>query len=269
VAAVRNCDLPEAIRWARRWLGIEDGKPEPRRRSTPPPKPPAVVRIDDAKAKAARALEIWTEALDSIVDTPAEAYLRGRGFDPAGLVSLWSERRWPATLRYSERAALDPGRLCRALIVAVHGADCGRVSAIQRILLHPDGTAVLDDKGRKRKLSLGPIAGNAAMFDYEPDPAGRWGIAEGCETALAAYALTGIPAWAAISAGNMANVTPPSWARHATIFADRDEAGLAAAGEALLCLQEIPTLKTVRVWGPRTEGQDMADLLPGGHRHAV
>ena len=66
----------------------------------------------------------------------------------------------------------------------------------------------------------------------------------------------------------MPNVKPPSWARHATIFADRDETGLAAAGETLLCLQEIPTLETVRVWGPRTEGHDMADLLPGGRRHA-
>ena len=47
---------------------------------------PAVVRVDDnAEAKQARALDIWREAVDSIAGTPAEAYLRARCFDPAGL----------------------------------------------------------------------------------------------------------------------------------------------------------------------------------------
>ena len=115
---------------------------------------------------------------------------------------------------------------------------------------------MLDDKGRKRKLSLGPIAGNAARFDYWPDPTGRWGIAEGCKSAIAAYALTDIPTWAAISAGNMPQVVPPSWARHATIFADRDAPGINAAGETLLWLHAQPQIETVRIVGAAAEGKE-------------
>jgi hypothetical protein len=264
VHAVLDVDMTEALRWSRSWLRLDEGAAE-----LPPRPAPAVDCIDvDKTAKQERALNIWRGATESIADTPAEIYLRSRGFDPARLNSLWGARQWPATLRYSERAARDPGRVCRALIVAVHGADCGLVRAIQRILLNLDGSAVRDDRNHKRKLSLGPIAGNAARFDYWPDPAGRWGIAEGCETALAAFALTGIPTWAGVSAGNMARVMPPSWARQVTIFADRDPPGMAAAGEMLHRLRALPTLESVRIVGSVFTGQDAADLLAGGHRHA-
>ncbi len=113
-------------------------------------------------------------------------------------------------------------------------------------------------------MSLGPIAGNAAIFDYWPDPEGRWGLAEGCETALAAYQLTGIPTWAAISAGNMARVVPPSWARHAVIFADRDGPGLAAAGETMRQLRDRPSIRSVRIAAAAVEGEDALDVLAGG-----
>lgn len=266
VRDVLGVDIGEALRWSRSWLGIEDGTAEMPARP-PPATAPMPEPNRESLANQARAVAIWRDAAESIAGTPAEVYLRSRGFDPARLMSLWGAGLWPATLRYSERAHRDPGRLCRALIVAVHGADSGLVRAIQRILLHPDGTAVLDDKGRKIKLSLGPIGSNAARFDYWPDPAGRWGIAEGCETALAAFALTGIPTWAAISCGNMARVVPPSWARHATIFADRDPPGMAAAGETLHRLRAHPGIESVRVLGSVVPGQDAADVL-GGLRHA-
>jgi hypothetical protein len=161
---------------------------------------------------------------------------------------------------------MDPTRECRALVIAVHGA-CGLVRAVHRVLLHQDGRAVRDERGRKRKLALGPIAGNAAMLDYWPGADGRWGIAEGIETALAAYVLTKIPTWAAISAGNMARVTPPSWARHVTIFADRDKAGMGAAAEALRRFRKQPQIETVKILGAAVDGEDVLDVLARG-RHA-
>ena len=170
----------EAMEWAAGSARqIEDRAGKPSRRRTPVP-PQTTMQTGARPRHLARgAGQHRRHARRSV---SARAGLRSRPpCQPVG-----ASGQWPATLRYSERAALDPGRLCRALIVAVHGADCGLVRAVQRILLHPDGTAQRGRDGKKIKLSLGPIAGNAAMFDYEPDPAGRWGIAEGCETALAA-----------------------------------------------------------------------------------
>jgi phage/plasmid primase-like uncharacterized protein len=253
VRAVLGLDMVAALDWSRRWLGLDRGEAPPARSARQP-------KDDDAARRQARALEIWRSARESIVDTLAETYLRSRGLVPDRLASLSGAGRWPATLRYSERAALDPERECRALVVAVHEPG-GLVRAVQRIILGPDGRPIRDTRGKKIKLSLGPIGGNAAKFDYGPDPHGRWGIAEGCETALCAYHITGIPTWAAISAGNMPRVAPPRWARRATIFADRDEAGLAAAADTLRALRRPPQIEAVEVVAAARNGQDMADLL--------
>lgn len=227
-----------------------------------------MVTLADMDARAAqwarqgRALDIWRTSLEDIEGTPAEVYLRSRGLDPTRLSSLHGPGRWPATLRYSKRANLDPDRLCRAMVVAVHDASSGLVTAIQRILLRADGEPVRKDNGKKVKVSLGPISGSSARFDYWPDPQGRWGLAEGPETALAAYALTGIPTWAAIGTDNMkSKITPPPWARHAFVFADNDRPGLTAAGEVAHRLRAYPGIETVRVVGAAAAGTDAADLL--------
>ncbi len=85
------------------------------------------------------------------------------------------------------------------------------------------------------------------------------------ETALAAYALTGIPTWAAIGAFNMPRIKPPSWARHATIFADRDGPGLDCASETMRRLRENPRIATVRILAAAVEGDDALDVLVGGN----
>jgi phage/plasmid primase-like uncharacterized protein len=223
IAACHGTSLAEALAWSRQWLNIAKGNAETKQHQKVLP----ISRPADAETanRQARALDIWRSAAESITGTPAEIYVRSHGLDPARLCSLWGPEQWPATLRYSERAHLNPAHECRALIVAIHGAGCGLVRAIHRILLAPDGTSIRDQRGRRLKLALGPVAGNAARFDYGPDHEGRWGIAEGFESGLCAYQLTGIPTWAAISAGNMKNIAPPAWARHATIFADRDIPG--------------------------------------------
>ncbi|MFL5267269.1 MAG: toprim domain-containing protein [Stellaceae bacterium] len=253
-------DTSVALAWSRRWLGISEDGRRPRYPAKPSPQKAAE---PDAEAKQARALDIWANAVP-VDGTSAEHYLRSRGLDPEKLYSLTGPRSWPATLRYSERVALNPGQLCRALIIAVHCGHLGSVRSIQRVLLNRDGTAVRDSRGRRMKLSLGPIRGNAAMFDYWPDSEGRWGLAEGPETALAAYSLTGIPTWAAIAAGNMHQVVPPSWARHAVIFSDNDNVGMAAAAKALQAIQSRPGIESVRI-AATTSGNDAADLNSRAH----
>ncbi len=153
VRAVLGLDMPAALRWSRDWLGLADDVPPPRR-----PRASSSDNISPA-ARQARALDIWRDAIEDIAGTPAEAYLRSRGLDPMRLPSLHGLGRWPATLRYSERAVLDPARECRALIAAVHGSadgSGGLVRAVQRILLAPDGAALRDARGPPREVVARP-----------------------------------------------------------------------------------------------------------------
>ena len=57
-------------------------------------------------------------------------------------------------------------------------------------------------------------------------------IGEGIETSLSAGLLTGLPAWAALSAGNMARVPLPDDVQEVWIASDHDAPGQRAAGQA-------------------------------------
>jgi hypothetical protein len=208
-----------------------------------------------------RALDVWRTS-QPIEGTPAETYLRSRGLDYMKM-PVYEPGRWPASLAWNQDAIRKAGvKSQAALVIAVN--DCARgglVCAVQRIFLNANGTPVLDATGKKRKLSLGRIHGNAARLLCPTDPAGRWGLAEGVESALAARQIFGFATWSAISAANMSSVVPPSWARHATIFADNDSAGMKAAAKAAERYRQRPGIETVRVVRMTEPGADAADAL--------
>jgi hypothetical protein len=131
--------------------------------------------------------------------------------------------------------------------------------------LEPTGAPVRNQDGDKLKLSLGDIRGNSAKFAAIPDPQERWGIAEGGENALAAQQLFQIPVEAGISAGNMQNIDPPSWARHVTIFADHDGAGFIAAQNCRQRYLATPAIESVSVLAANRPGADACDLLIEGN----
>jgi len=240
----RGGDFHDALAWARGFLG----KPAPDR---PAPRPTVSRDAPDDAEREAAALRLWHEAQESIANTPAEIYLRGRGIDPARLPPHAGLAGWLPTLRW--HAAIG------ALLVAVSDGATGLVRAVQRILIAPDGSPRRRPDGSKLKLALGPIAGRAVRFAWQPDPQGRWAIAEGAETALAAAMLLGIPVWASLGASNLPKITPPAWARKATIVADHDDAGLRAAQEAARGLRERGL--QVRTIMPFRERADAADML--------
>jgi hypothetical protein len=170
---------------------------------------------------------------------------------------------WMETVCWSDdvfrlpKPPADPG-----VVFAVNDARTGLVVAVHRIPFRR-GRPVKKADGKTLKISLGPIVGNAFRGSCRPDPYGRWGVAEGCETALAATQLVRFPVWGAISAGNMARIIPPGWARHAVIFADHDEneVGIDAAAEALAVLRRLPQLESVRVVMACEMGADANDVL--------
>jgi len=210
-------------------------------------------------AKIATAANIW-KAARPIQGTPAERYLRNRGIRPESLI----ERTWPPTMRYAVNAQ-EPGKTPMAALIMAVGSRAGTFRGLQRIFLEPTGAAVRNQDGDKIKLSLGDIRGNSAKFATIPDPHGRWGIAEGGENALAAQQLFQIPVEAGISAGNMQNTQPPSWAKHITIFADHDGAGFIAAQNCRQRYLGIATIESVSVFAANRPGADACDLLIEGN----
>jgi len=248
----RGCDFRDALQWAAAFLGEPQPLPGRDGRRPPPPLPAPPAAPDDAEREA-QALKLWREAREDIANTPAEAYLRSRGIRPerlpphAGLAVL----SWPPGLRWHEPTG--------ALVIGANCAETGMVRAVQRILLNHDGSPKRRPDGSKIKLALGPVAGRAARFAWQPDADGRWALAEGCETALAAAMLLGCPVWASLGAANLPRVTPPTWARHVTVVADHDEAGIRAAQEAARRLRKRGL--EVRIVMPEAVKADAADLL--------
>lgn len=83
-------------------------------------------------------------------------------------------------------------------------------------------------------------------------------IAEGIESALAAAHIF-TPIWAAIDAGNLAAFPVLPGVESLTIFADHDEAGLAAAQACAKRWRQAD--HHARVLAPRIAGQDCADVV--------
>jgi phage/plasmid primase-like uncharacterized protein len=170
--------------------------------------------------KQEAALRLWRGS-QSATGTPAELYLIARGLP--GLATS------PA-LRFRRDTPHPEGGCLPALIALVQNT-AGQPVAVHRTFLTGDGT-----KARigPAKASLGPIWG-AAIQLYPLSADSPLVIGEGIETAASAGRLTGFPAWAAVSAGNMAKglVLPPE-AGCVVIAADPDAAGRVAARDAWL-----------------------------------
>jgi putative DNA primase/helicase len=84
------------------------------------------------------------------------------------------------------------------------------------------------------------------------------GIAEGIETALSAAVLNGIPVWAALTTSLLSKFEPPPGILRLRVFADRDEAGLAAATHLMERLQGRVALE-IRI--PTAPAKDWNDVL--------
>ena len=191
------------------------------------------------------ALRLWEAGLPAL-GTLADRYLAFRGLP--GLAAS------PA-LRFIAQTPHPDGMRLPALVAAVTNAD-GRTVAVHRTYLAHDGRgkAAVEPS----RASLGPVWGGAIRL-AEPDAAGELLIGEGIETAASAGRLLGLPAWAAISAGNLGRglVLPPT-IRSVVIAVDPDPPGEAAAQAA--ADRWMAAGLRVRLARP-TEGADFNDLL--------
>lgn len=84
------------------------------------------------------------------------------------------------------------------------------------------------------------------------------GVAEGIETALSASSIEHLPVWAALNTSLLAKFEPPPNVARLVLFADRDEAGLAAA---LRLLERLQGRVRVEARIPTTPSKDFNDVL--------
>lgn len=197
----------------------------------------------DRESRIARALAVWSGSEPLTANSPAAKYLARRRIEHA-IAS-------PA-LRWRRDTPHPSGGRRLALIARIDGPD-GEFAAIQRIFIKHDGSK---DDIEPVKASLGVVAGGAVRLQVASY---TLVICEGIESAASAGVLLGLPAWSAVSAGNLAKsmILPPE-IRSVVIAADADEPGEEAAKQAAWRWQAEG--KAVKIARPFRSGADFNDI---------
>ena len=193
---------------------------------------------------SAAALRIWRDA-QPLRASPAKAYLESRGILAAS----------PA-LRFHPRTPLGPKgwtRFLPAMIAAV-SIDEGPI-AIHRTFLCTEASGKAAFK--KPKRALGAL-GEAAVRLFAP-VSGKLGLAEGVESAMSAYALTGIPVWATLGNERFGLVSVPESVTELHLFVDHDAGGELAASRGLAAYARDG--RTILVRKPSSRDTDWNDEL--------
>ena len=190
-------------------------------------------------------LALWDESL-SAAGTVVERYLRHRGF--TGPI--------PASLRYLPNHPHKPGGASWPVMLAAV-SDCeGRFQAIHRTYLAVNGVGKASVQ--PAKMTLGAVGGFACHLGAAE---AEIVVSEGIETGLSVQLATGIPTWAALSAGGVRNLILPPLpeARLVTIAADADEVGIRSA--QIAATRWKGEGRQVRIIAPKRPGADFNDVF--------
>jgi len=133
------------------------------------------------------------------------------------------------------------------------------VRAVHRTYLRADGRAKAPVP--QNKMMLGPAKGGAVRL---AQVGATLVVCEGVETALSVMEATGLPAWAALSAGGIEGLVLPDLplAAEVVIGADHDETGIASTNRAAETWTGQGRL--VRIALPTEPGNDFNDLAVRG-----
>lgn len=204
ICMVKGCAPPSALKWLHAFIGqTKAGK-----KLTAPvaSSPPAVWSY--------KTESIWADTVP-VAGTLGERYLRSRNCYVPNV----------ADLRYSSGDEKYPP----SLVARVTDFDSAAPMTLVFIALDPDSGDKISGGKAKHFLSGHRSKGGVVRLSPAGQVGGILGIAEGIETTLSVIASGDGPAWAALSANNLKQLTPPSHHRKLIVWADNDPAGLDAA----------------------------------------
>jgi hypothetical protein len=230
VKGIFEYETRDALTWARRWLGIEQGKV---RR---PPIPKIINKPDNPDHWR----KPWKVARP-IVGTLAETYLASRRLsfdDPEGRIL----RFHPCRFRNLDGCLQKHS----ALLAALCDIRTGEQAGIINVYLQPDGRDRLRDN--KGKTVTGRAAGTAVMLSAFEEVTMGLVICEGLETGMAIMETDLRPVWACGGQTNVAGFPVLGGIECLTIAADNDLPGQTAAE------------KTAQRW--RDAGREVLIVMP-------
>jgi hypothetical protein len=187
-----------------------------------------------------RAIERILAGCQPAAGTPVEAYLRSRAITILPPLVQYHPRLW-----YSDDTYF-PG-----MVVERQNA-AGDVVALHRTFLTEAGAKAPVEPMRK---DLGRWTGTAIRLSGRAE---EMLLGEGIETVLSVMQMTGLPGWAAGSAGALRMAVLPPWVRRVTILVDGDDEGeRASQAAAARWFYEDREVKLARAG----RGKDFNDLL--------
>lgn len=258
-------DFPRVLREAAGWCGIAATEaPDPGRLAEirkERERAAAAEEARDAERRAALVKAIAGHAVP-VAGTPAAIYIVGRGLTAAPKEGLAYLPPVPGLGVRSPEAA--------SLVVWARDAE-GVVHGGQRILIDTDGAPLDTDV---RKPAFGAISGVPARFQALDATLakGPLVIAEGPESALAAWEATGLETWAVFGVSGFASAPIPE-DREVILAPDRDApespAGQAFRKAVAEHLERGCTLKVAMAPEPSGSKSDLNDTLQRAGLDAV
>ena len=200
---------------------------------------------------AQRIAQTWAECVPLVPDDPVTLYLKRRGF--GDVASLPEVLRLHPALSYWNGA--DKLGTFPAMVAPIVAPD-GRTVALHQTYLTPDGRKADVPIVKKLTGAAGSLAG-ASIALHEP-VCGCIGIAEGIETALAAWCAWAVPTMASYCASNLAAWRWPAGVQRLVIFADADKAGREAA--ETLRARALAARLHCELLTPAEDGKDWCDV---------
>jgi len=211
-------------------------------------------QADRWRRNAERNRRLQAESLPVEHGDPVALYLARRGFSE--LWPLPTVLRHHPALPYRDHDGHDLG--AHPAMVAPMVAPDNRIVAWHRTYLTADGRKADLPKIKKLTCTSGPVQG--ACVPLHGPERGAIGIAEGIETALAAWCITGVPTVAAYCSANLGAWVWPAGLRHLVIFADNDSNGVGQrAAEALVSRAHLHGIVS-RIEAPSSTGADWCDV---------
>lgn len=243
---VNDWDFPQAARAVSDWLDKNAGE----------------VLVPSCVAKGTWG-EVDPKAKD-ILDRIARELVRDTGRLEEYLQSRGLSGKVPEVIRFHPELEFREGKERRgyfpAMVIPLQRLD-GQIVAYLRVYLHPEGLGKAP-VGNPKKLTCAIWKGASRGAAIRLGEIGEiLGVAEGVETALAVQESTGMPVWAAGSAGNLEAIEIPEEVRTVFVWCDHDASGRGKRAAFSLTERLLTEGFEVFVVTPPRVGTDWLDVL--------